>query len=109
VRERVEVVCANLPYLRDDALEHLVGERTSLAYEPRAAVVAGPDGLALIRRCAADLRRVLAPGGAAFFECDPPQAAEISRLLDAAGLRTAVLRDLAGSDRVVRGDLESAR
>src|SRR5438034_10113679 len=74
ITERVDLVCANLPYLRDDALAHLVGERTSLAYEPRAAVVAGSDGLDLIRRAAADLPRVLASGGVALFECDPPQA-----------------------------------
>ena len=105
--ERVDLVCANLPYLRDDALAHLAGERTSLAYEPRIAVVAGADGLDLIRRAAADLPRVLAPGGSALFECDPPQSSSLTRLLDAAGLRTRVIRDLAGNDRVVRGDLES--
>ncbi len=103
VRERVDVVCANLPYLPERALEHLVGERTSLAFEPRAAVAAGDDGLALIRRAVADLPRVLAPGGAAFFECDPPQTAEVARDLEAIGLAPTVARDLAGSPRVVRG------
>ncbi len=101
--ERVEVVCANLPYLRDDALVHLTGERTSLAFEPRAAVVAGGDGLALIRRCVADLPRVLAPDGAAFFECDPPQIAAIAELLEGRGLRARTVRDLAGNDRVAVG------
>ncbi|HYK96803.1 MAG TPA: peptide chain release factor N(5)-glutamine methyltransferase [Candidatus Acidoferrales bacterium] len=103
VTERVDVVCANLPYLRDDALEHLVGARTSLAFEPRAAVVAGADGLDLVRRCVSDLRRVLAPGGAAFFECDPPQADPIAALIEAQGLRTQVLRDLMDAQRVVMG------
>lgn len=109
VTERVNVVCANLPYLRDDAMASLVGERTSLAFEPRSAVIAGADGLDLIRRCVADLSRVRAPGGVAFFECDPPQAAAIAAALAERGLRTSVVRDLAGSDRVVRGDLESRR
>jgi release factor glutamine methyltransferase len=103
VTERVDVVCANLPYLRDDALEHLVGARTSLAFEPRAAVVAGADGLDLVRRCVSDLPRVLAPGGAAFFECDPPQAAPIAALIEAQGLHTQVLRDLMDAQRVVMG------
>ena len=109
VTERVDVVCANLPYLRDDEVKMLVGQRASLAFEPRAAVAAGPDGLDLIRRCIADLPRILAPGGVAFFECDPPQAGSVARLLTACGLRATVARDLAGSDRVVRGDLESPR
>jgi release factor glutamine methyltransferase len=101
VTEQVDVVCANLPYLRDDALEHLVGARTSLAFEPRAAVVAGADGLDLVRRCVSDLPRVLAPGGAAFFECDPPQAAAIAALIEAQGMRTDVLRDLTDAQRIV--------
>ena len=98
IAERVDVVVANLPYLRPEALERLAGDRTSLAFEPRLATVAGDDGLALIRRAAADLPRVLAADGAAFFECDPPQVAAVRALL---GGRTDVIRDLGGADRVV--------
>jgi methylase of polypeptide subunit release factors len=65
------------------------------------ATVAGPDGLTLVRRAAADLPRALAVDGAAFFECDPPQAAAIAALLAPLG-DVDVLRDLAGLDRVVR-------
>jgi release factor glutamine methyltransferase len=101
VTERVDVVAANLPYLRGDDLERLVGDRTSLAFEPRLATLAGPDGLALVRRAIADLARVLAEDGAAFFECDPPQVAEIVALLEPLG-PVAVLKDLADLDRVVR-------
>lgn len=97
IHERVAVVAANLPYLREDVLDDLVGERTSLAYEPRVAVVAGPDGLALVRRAIAQLPRVLAPGGVAFFECDPPQARAL-----AAEHGGEIIRDLAGAERVVR-------
>ena len=101
VTERVDVVAANLPYLRDDDVERLASDRTSLAFEPRVATVAGPDGLALVRRAIADLPRVLAPDGAAFFECDPPQVAQIVTLLAPLG-GVDVVRDLAGLDRVVR-------
>lgn len=101
VTETVDVVAANLPYLRDDDLEGLAGDRTSLAFEPRAATVAGGDGLVLLRHAISDLPRVLAATGAAFFECDPPQAAPIERLLRTLGA-VDVLRDLAGLDRVVR-------
>ena len=103
VAEKVDVVCANLPYLRAAALADLRGERTSLAFEPSVAVVAGVDGLDLVRRCIADLPRVLAAGGAAFFECDPPQAPVIASLLAQRGMRTRIVRDLAGSERVVVG------
>ncbi len=101
VAEQVDVVAANLPYLRDEDLEQLAGDRTSLAFEPRVATVAGPDGLVLVRRAAADLPRVLAPDGAAFFECDPPQSAPIRALLVPLG-NVDVIKDLAGLERVVR-------
>jgi release factor glutamine methyltransferase len=99
VTERVDIVAANLPYLRESDLERLAGGRTSLAFEPRVATVAGPDGLALVRRAIADLPRVLAADGAAFFECDPPQVADIVALLSPLG-RVDVSRDLAGLERV---------
>jgi len=101
ITERVDIVAANLPYLRDDALEELAGDRTSLAFEPRVATVAGSDGLALVRHAIADLPRVLAPDGAAFFECDPPQVGAIAAWLRSVG-GVDVLKDLAGLDRVVR-------
>jgi release factor glutamine methyltransferase len=104
ITERVDIVCANLPYLPDASVDGWVGERSSLAFEPRVAVVAGTDGLDVIRRCVADLRRVLAPGGAAFFECDPPQMAAVTAMLEHAGLRTRRVRDLAGADRVAVGE-----
>jgi release factor glutamine methyltransferase len=104
ISEKVDLICANLPYLREDELRRLAGERTSLAFEPRAAVVAGADGLVLIRRCIADVSRALAPGGAAVFECDPPQVPDVTMLLRQRGLRTRVARDLSGADRVVAGE-----
>jgi release factor glutamine methyltransferase len=101
ITERMDIVCANLPYLRDDTVQEWVGERSSLAFEPRDAVVAGADGLGIIRRCVADLQRVLAPEGAALFECDPPQVDAVTEMLGRAGLRTRTVRDLSGAERVV--------
>ena len=49
ITERVDIVCANLPYLPDASVDEWVGERSSLAFEPREAVVAGADGLGVIR------------------------------------------------------------
>ena len=98
----VDVVLANLPYLRDDSLEQLVGDRTSLAFEPKLAVTAGKDGLELIWRAATDLSRILGPTGSAFFEVDPPLADQVSALLGhAVGGKPQVICDLAGEARVV--------
>jgi len=104
ITERVDIVCANLPYLRDDTVTEWVGERSSLAFEPREAVIAGVDGLGLIRRCIADLSRVLATHGTAFFECDPPQTTAVTQMLERSGLRTRTVRDLTGAERVVIAD-----
>jgi release factor glutamine methyltransferase len=101
ITERVDIVCANLPYLPDASVDRWVGERSSLAFEPRVAVVAGPEGLSVIERCVADLPRVMSPGGAAFFECDPPQVAAITAMLERIGLRPRTERDLSGADRMV--------
>src|SRR6266550_3194466 len=102
LNEPMDVVVANLPYLRDAELEHLVGARTSLAFEPRVAVTAGKDGLELIWRAATDLPRVLAAHGTALFEIDPHQADQVSHLLQyAVGGATRVISDLAGDQRVV--------
>ena len=101
IAERVDIVCANLPYLPDASVVKWVGERSSLAFEPRVAVVAGADGLSLISRCIDDLPRVLAPEAAALFECDPPQVAAVTGRLERSGLRTRVVQDLAGADRLV--------
>ena len=103
ITERVDLVCANLPYLPDASVDRWVGERSSLAFEPRVAVVAGADGLDVIRRCVSDLPRVLAPGGVALFECDPPQTRIVARMLEGASLRTRVFRDLSGAERLVTG------
>ena len=102
VRDTVEVVVANLPYLRQDALSELVGERTSLAFEPALAVTAGADGVELIRRAAADVPRVLARDGSVFFEVDPPIAERVVDIVrDFIGGEPRVIRDLAGDARLV--------
>jgi release factor glutamine methyltransferase len=102
LQERVDVLVANLPYLRDDELRDLVGDRTSLAFEPRLAVTAGRDGLELIWRAASDLVRVLAPGGTALFEIDPSLADQVVGLLErTTSGEVRVIRDLADDARVI--------
>ena len=101
ITERVDLVCANLPYLPDASVDKWAGARSSLAFEPRDAVVAGADGLDVIRRCVADLPRVLAPHGAALFECDPPQVATVVQLLLSQVLRAEARQDLSGNQRIV--------
>jgi release factor glutamine methyltransferase len=107
---RVDLVLANLPYLRPDQ----IAENPELAAEPPLALDGGSDGLALIRRLVLDTPRVLAPGGALGIEIDPNQRAEVVSLAEQAfpEAEISVLRDLAGLDRhvvVTRRDTSSGR
>lgn len=68
--EPVDLILANLPYLRPDQID---GNRV-LAAEPRLALDGGSDGLDLIRALLDDAPRLLAPGGAIGLEIDPGQS-----------------------------------
>ncbi|MBW3634524.1 MAG: peptide chain release factor N(5)-glutamine methyltransferase [Chloroflexi bacterium] len=101
--EPVDLVLANLPYLRADQIM----DNPQLAAEPSLALDGGVDGLDLIRALLADAPRVVAPGGAIGLEIDPSQRDEVLKLARTAfpGSRLQVLRDLAGLDRHVTVEL----
>jgi len=98
-----EIVAANLPYVRSDAMAVLPIPTT---FEPAGALDGGLDGLAVIGRLLDELPTGLAPDGAAFLEIGADQGEAIVTLAgerlpgwscrvetDLAGLpRTAVLR-----------------
>jgi len=86
-------VVANLPYVADEEWGGLEPELR--LYEPREALVAGPDGLDAIRSLVAQ-----APAGSALaLEHAPHQGEAVRQML--AGARTE--RDLAGHERVTVG------
>ncbi|HKP90330.1 MAG TPA: peptide chain release factor N(5)-glutamine methyltransferase, partial [Thermoleophilaceae bacterium] len=87
-----DLVVANLPYVAEAEWPSLPPEITR--YEPREALVSGPDGLDAIR----DL--LAATAGRVALEHAPHQAARVRSLLR--GART--LHDLAGRERVTVGD-----
>jgi release factor glutamine methyltransferase len=91
----VDLVVANLPYIREDEWASLQPEIR--LYEPREALVSGEDGLDAIRALVAT-----APAGTQLaLEHAPDQAAEIRSLL----VGGETLRDLAGRDRVTLGSV----
>jgi len=99
LRSPVNLILANLPYLRPEQL----AENPSLAAEPRLALDGGTDGLDLIRQLLADAPRVLAPGGAIGLEIDPSQRDEVANVARRAfpASDVQVLQDLADLDRHV--------
>ncbi len=78
-------------------------DRRALAFEPRAALIAGADGLDACRAIVRGAEDLLRPAGWLLLEIGADQAAEVRGLLEARGVygRIDVIADLAGCDRVV--------
>lgn len=95
-----DVMVSNPPYIPSGDIAALdAGVRL---YDPLLALDGGADGLSPYRIVFPQIRRLLAEGGAAFFECGINQANDLVRLGQGCGLQvTGVLRDLGGVDRVV--------
>ena len=98
---RFDLALANLPYVRENEWKTLPPEINR--YEPREALVAGPDGLAAIRSLLAT-----PPGcDTIALEVGAGQAAEVEQMVKQAGFKEAKRRkDLAGIERVVIGGRE---
>lgn len=96
---RLDLVVANLPYVAEADWGGLEPEVTE--WEPREALLGGPDGLDVIRAAVA-VAATVAPSLA--LEVGAGQASAVSELLFAAGFATVETRpDLAGIPRVVWG------
>lgn len=96
-----DLVLANLPYVRHDAL---AGLPVAASFEPVLALDGGADGLAVIARLLEQLPAALAEGGLALFEIGADQGdAIVERCRDLLpGWNCAVEPDLAGLPRVAR-------
>lgn len=100
--EKVDIIAANLPYIRSDDFPGLQADVRD--YEPKLALEAGPEGLDLIERLLAQLPAYLKPGGAAFLEIGHDQREAVlalaERLLPGAH-DVAVREDYHGRDRLL--------
>jgi release factor glutamine methyltransferase len=98
-REPFRVIASNPPYIPDGDFAGLPPE---VKREPREALLAGADGLAVLRRLATGAPACLEPGGALAVEVGRGQAGAVAELFAGAGLEgVEVKRDLAGIERVV--------
>jgi len=100
--ERLDVLCANVPYVPSAAIATLPGDVRD--HEPRLSLDGGPDGLEVFRRLAGRASHWLVPGGRLYAEIGEDQAEAAAALLTAAGLaEVAIHQDLVGRDRIVEG------
>ncbi len=97
-----DLAVANLPYVREDELDALEPEVRE--HDPRAALVAAGDGLAVAREFAHQAVERLAPGAPLLLECAPMQTGPLAAGLGAAGWRAVrVHSDRFGRERIVEG------
>ncbi|REJ70881.1 MAG: peptide chain release factor N(5)-glutamine methyltransferase [Planctomycetota bacterium] len=96
-----DLIVSNPPYVADGEMDQL--QPDIRLHEPHSALVAGPDGLNVIRSIIEQAPARLRPEGALLLECSPEQAAEIQSLFAACPQyeQIRVIEDLAGRPRVV--------
>ena len=98
--ETFDVVVANPPYIAAADIPGLPREVRD--FDPRRALDGGIDGLDAYRAIAAELQRLLRPGGVFAGEFGQGQEAAVAQLVAANGLRIdCVVPDLAGIPRCV--------
>ncbi|MBY6262461.1 peptide chain release factor N(5)-glutamine methyltransferase [Azospirillum sp. 412522] len=101
IKDRFDIVVSNPPYIPSADIATLEPEVRE--HDPLRALDGGPDGLEPYRIIAADLPRLLMPGGMVAFEVGQGQAEDVAALVEAQGLgETAILCDLGGVKRCVR-------
>ena len=101
-----DVILSNPPYIPTADIAGLMPEVRS--YEPHLALDGGTDGLNIYRRLMADAPALLKEGGAIAVEVGIDEAAAVAALAMAHPriVRTEILKDLAGIERVVVGYTE---
>ncbi|CAI8038141.1 Peptide chain release factor 1 [Geodia barretti] len=97
----IDVLIANLPYVRSTAISSL--EPEIRMFEPREALDGGDDGLRLIRRLLGEARPVLRGKGVILLEMDPHQMDSVEMVARShwPSATTSRHKDLAGLDRVL--------
>ncbi len=97
--ELFDIIVANPPYLSEADLESAPPE---LAFEPRGALVAGPEGTEAIDQLIAEAPAHMAPGALLAIEVGQGQSTHVAAALKAGGYESVEIRkDLAGIERLV--------
>lgn len=91
LRGRIGVLICNAPYVPTSEIAFMPGEARD--HEALMALDGGADGLAVLRRVAADAPAWLAPGGVLLVETSERQAPAMAAAMGAAGLAACVQSD----------------
>lgn len=96
---KFDVILSNPPYVSEREYESLPPDIRR--HEPAVALLAGPDGLDVLRRIADEAPKRLHAGGQLLVELDPQQAETVAGLLRPNFTDVRFVKDLAGNVRVV--------
>ena len=104
VPEPVDLIVANLPYIRNSELANLSPEITN--FEPRVALDGGESGLEQIRQLLKQAERKIRPGGRLLFEIGQEQEKAVASLINHClpKAKFEFIPDSSGIDRAVRID-----
>lgn len=99
-----DVIVSNPPYIAQTKISSLMPEVAQ--FEPIQALDGGPDGLDFYRKITQEAPQYLKENGYLFFEIGFDQGVAVQQLMTDAGFKdVAVIKDLAGNDRVVKGQI----
>ena len=96
-----DAILSNPPYIPSTTVDTLDPE---LAFEPRAALDGGEDGLIFYRAIVKNFAQHLTPKGFILFEIGYDQEQALKAIAASCGFVCSVERDLAGNPRVARLD-----
>ncbi len=99
---KFDLIISNPPYIPSGVIGTLMEEVKD--HEPHLALDGSADGLMFYRRIISESPAFLHNGGRMMFEIGFDQAADVSAMMEENGfVEVAVVKDLGGNDRVVKG------
>ena len=102
--KKYDIVVSNPPYIKEEEIKTLMDDVKD--YEPHTALSGGDDGLIFYRRIVLESKEVLKGKSILAFEIGYDQGEEVKKLMEDNNFENVkVIKDLAGLDRVVVGNL----
>jgi release factor-specific protein-(glutamine-N5) methyltransferase len=104
--KKYDILVSNPPYIEDSLIETLMDDVKN--YEPHTALAGGEEGMNFYKRIVDESVNVLEKDGILAFEIGHDQGEKVKNLMENKGYcDVKIIKDLAGLDRVVIGNLNS--
>lgn len=103
-----DMIVSNPPYIPTDVISSLMPEVKN--FEPMEALDGKEDGLYFYRKIVSEAGKFLNSNGYLYFEIGHDQGGRVAAIMEDNGYRNVrVVKDLAGKDRVVLGNLPAVQ